>query len=289
MVSSSLVVAVRGAAKSLHLSSISSSVMSLMNLHCTSNSMAAVEPLPIRTLAAIWHMHATSSFTVLSFFFQIASKSYIWTLGPTSVSRVDSKCSKNACQSFFVAASAHHSSWMLYPFLPKQMRIAGKAWNSRICQRMNQDVSCCLNTLNSLCWSGASKSYWSWFMLRVMWSILCIIQSPTLEPDASLGAILLGAPAEVVGVAAEVGIVLVAVTTVVVSMVNAVVITDSFRNDKSAKPLPPDVGTAKSDGLYSVIESLCQLVLVLGTWMPKSHCQLTLMLIGTRWGCSSVP
>ena len=175
MVSSSLVVAVRGAAKSLHLSSISSSVMALMNLHCTSNSMAAVEPLPIWTLAAIWHMHATSSFAVSSFFFWIASKSYMRTLGPTSVSRVDSKCSKNACQSFFVAASAHHSSWMLYPLLPRQLRIAGKAWNSQICQRMNHDVSCCLNTLNSLCWSGASKSYWGWFMLRVMWSILCMI------------------------------------------------------------------------------------------------------------------
>ena len=99
----------------------------------------------------------------------------------------------------------------------------------------------------------------------------------------SLGAILLGAPAEVVGVAAEVGIVPVAVTTVVVSMVDAVVIVDSFRNDKSAKPLPPDVGTVKSDELCSVIKSVCQVVLVLGAWMPKSHCWLTLMLIGTRW------
>ena len=133
MVSSSSVVGVRGAAKSLHLSSISSSVMALMNLHCTSNSMAAVEPPPIWALAAIWGMRATSSFAVSSFFFQMPSKSYMQTLGPTSVSRVDSKCSKNACQSFFVAASAHHSSWMLYPFLPRQLRIAGKAWNSRIC------------------------------------------------------------------------------------------------------------------------------------------------------------
>ena len=64
-----------------------------------------------------------------------------------------------------------------------------------------------------------------------------------------LGAILLGALAEVVGVTAVVGIVPVAVTTVVVSIVDAVAIVDSFRNDKSAKPLPPDVGTAKSDGL----------------------------------------
>ena len=86
-----------------------------------------------------------------------------------------------------------------------------------------------------------------------------------------------------VGVAAVVGIVPVEVTTVVVSMVNAVAIVDSFRNDKSAKPLPPDVGTAKSEGLHSVIKSVCQLVLVLGAWMPKSHCWLTLMLIGTRW------
>ena len=69
-------------------------------------------------------------------------------------------------------------------------------------------------------------------MLRVMWSILCIILSPTLEPNALLGAILLGAPAEVVGVAAVVGIVPVVVTTVVVSMVNAVAIVASFRNDK---------------------------------------------------------
>ena len=117
-------------------------------------------------------------------------------------------------------------------------------------------------------------------MLRVMWSILCMIRSPTLEPDASLGAMLLRALAEVVGVAAEVGIVPVAVTTVVVSMVNAVVIVDSFRNDKSTKPLPPDVGTAKSEGLCSVIKSVCQLVL--GAWMPKSYCWLPLMLIGTR-------
>ena len=73
-----------------------------------------------------------------------------------------------------------------------------------------------------------------------------MIQSPTLEPDASLCVILLRAPAEVVGVAAEVGIVPVVVTTVVVSMVHAVVIVDSFRNDRSAKQLPPDVGTAKS-------------------------------------------
>ena len=115
-----------------------------------------------------------------------------------------------------------------------------------------------------------------------------MIQSPTLEPDASLGVMLLGAPAEVVGVAAEVGIVPVVVTTVVVSMVNAVVIVDSFKNDKSAKPLPPDVGTVKSKGLCADIKSVCQLVLVLGAWMPKSHCWLTLMLIGTRWGCSSV-
>ena len=133
MVSSPLVVAVRGAAKSLHLSSISSSVMALMNLHCTSNSVAAVDPSPIQALAAIWQMCATSSFAVSSFFFQIASKSYMQTLGPTSVSRVDLRCSKNACQSFFVAASAHHSSGMLYPFLPRQLRIAGKACNSRIC------------------------------------------------------------------------------------------------------------------------------------------------------------
>ena len=96
-----------------------------------------------------------------------------------------------------------------------------------------------------------------------------MIQSPTLEPDASLGAILLGALAEVVGVAAEVGIVPVVVTTVVVSMVDAVVIVDSFRNDKSAKPLPPDVGTVKSEGLCSAIKSVCQLVLVLGAWMPN--------------------
>ena len=75
----------------------------------------------------------------------------------------------------------------------------------------------------------------------------------------------------------------VAVTTVVVSMVDAVVIVDSFRNDKSAKPLPPDVGTVKSVGLCSVIESVFQLVLMLGAWMPKSHCWLTLMLIDTRW------
>ena len=175
MVSSSLVVAVSDAAKSLHLSSISSSVMVLMNLCCTWNSVAAVEPLPVWALAAIWQMCAISSFAVLSFFFWIASKSYMQTLGPTSVSRIDSKCSKNTCQSFFVAASAHHSSWMSYPFLPRQLRIVGKAWNSQICQRMNHDVSCCLNTLNSLCWSGASKSYWGWFMLRVMWSILCMI------------------------------------------------------------------------------------------------------------------
>ena len=147
---------------------------------------------------------------------------------------------------------------------------------------MNQDVSCCLNTLNSFCWSGASKLYWGWFMLRVMWSILCILQSPTQEPNASLGAILLRAPAEVVGVTAVVGIVPVVVTTVVVSMVNAVVIVDSFRNDKSAKLLPPAMGTAKSNGLCSVIKSVCQLVLVLGAWMSKSHCWLTLMLIGTR-------
>ena len=120
-------------------------------------------------------------------------------------------------------------------------------------------------------------------MLRVMWSIHCMIQSPTLEPDASLCTILLRALAEVVGVAAEVGIVPVVVTTVVVSMVDSVVIVDSFRNDKSAKPLSPDVGTAKPDGLCSVIKSVCQLVLVLGAWMPKSHCWLTLMLIGTRW------
>ena len=66
-------------------------------------------------------------------------------------------------------------------------------------------------------------------------------------------------------------------------MVDAVVIVDSFRNDKSAKPLPTDVGTAKSKGLCSVIKGVCQLVLVLGAWMPKSHCWLTLMLIGTRW------
>ena len=168
MVSSSLVIAVRGAAKNLCLSSISLSVMALMNLHWTSNSMAAVEPSPIWALAAIWWMHATSYLGVSSFFFWIASKSYTQTLGPTSVLRVDSKCSKNACQSCFMAASAHHSSWMLYPFLPRQLRIVGKAWNSQICQRMNQDVSCCLNTLNSLCWSGASKLYWGWFMLRVM-------------------------------------------------------------------------------------------------------------------------
>ena len=121
-----------------------------------------------------------------------------------------------------------------------------------------------------------------------MWSILCIIQSPTLEPDALLGATLLGALAEVVGVAAVVEIVPVVVTTVVVSVVNAVAIVDSFRNDKSAKLLPPDMGTAKSDGLCSVIKSVCQLVLVLGAWMPKSHCWLTLMLIGTKWGCNSV-
>ena len=115
-----------------------------------------------------------------------------------------------------------------------------------------------------------------------------MIQSPTLEPDASLGVMLLGAPAEVVGVAAVVGIVPVAVTTVVVSMVDAVVIVDSFRNDKSARPLPPGVGIAKSEGLCSAIKSVCQLVLVLGAWMPKSHCWLTLMLIGAIWGCSSV-
>ena len=51
----------------------------------------------------------------------------------------------------------------------------------------------------------------------------------------------------------------------------------------SAKPLPPDMSTAKSDGLHSVIKSVCQLVLVLGAWMPKSHYWLTLMLKGTRW------
>ena len=99
-------------------------------------------------------------------------------------------------------------------------------------------------------------------MFRVMWSILCMIRSPTLEPYTSLGVMLLGAPAEVVGVAAEVGIVPVVVTTVVVSMVDAVVIVDSFRNDKSAKLLSPDVGTAKSEGLCSTIKSVCQLVLV---------------------------
>ena len=98
--------------------------------------------------------------------------------------------------------------------------------------------------------------YWGWFMLRVMQSILCIIQCPTLEPNTSLGAILLGAQAEVVGAAAVVGIVPVVVTTVVVSVVDAVVIVDSFRNDKSAKLLPPDVGTAKFDGLCSVIKSV---------------------------------
>ena len=109
-----------------------------------------------------------------------------------------------------------------------------------------------------------------------------MIQSPTLEPDASLGAILLGVLAEVVGVAAVVGVVPVTVTTVVVSMVNAVAIVDSFRNDKSAQPLPPDVGKQKSEGLCSVIKSVCQLAFMLGAWMPKSHCWLTLMLIGTR-------
>ena len=87
-----------------------------------------------------------------------------------------------------------------------------------------------------------------------------------------LGAILLGALAEVVGVTAVVGIVPVVVTPVVVSMVDAVAIVDLFRNNRSAKPLAPDVGTAKSNGLCSVIKSVCQLVLVLGAWMPKSHC-----------------
>ena len=109
-----------------------------------------------------------------------------------------------------------------------------------------------------------------------------MIQSPTLEPDASLGTTLLGASAGMGGVAAVVGIVPVAVTTVVISKVNAVAINDSFRNDKSAKPLPPDVGTAKSNGLCSVIKSVCQLVSMLGAWMPKSHCWLTLMLITTN-------
>ena len=99
---------------------------------------------------------------------------------------------------------------------------------------------------------------------------------------------LLGALAEVVGVAAVVGIVPVAVTTVVVSMVDAVVIVDSFKNDKSARPLPPGVGIAKSEGLCSAIKSVCKLVLVLGAWMPKSHCWLTLMLISAIRGCSSV-
>ena len=89
-----------------------------------------------------------------------------------------------------------------------------------------------------------------------------MIQSPTLEPDASLGVMLLGAPAEVVGVAAVMGTVPVAVTTVVVSMVDAVVIVDSFRNDKSARQLPPGVGIVKSEGLCSAIKSVCQFVLV---------------------------
>ena len=115
-----------------------------------------------------------------------------------------------------------------------------------------------------------------------------MIQSPALEPNALLDATLLGAPAEVGGVAAVVGIVPVVVTTVLVSEVDAVAIVDSFRNDKSAKPLPPDLGTAKSNGLCSVIKSVCQLVSLLGAWMPKSHCWLTLMLVTTSWDCSSV-
>ena len=110
-----------------------------------------------------------------------------------------------------------------------------------------------------------------------------MIQSPTLDPDASLGAPLLGAPAGVGGVTAVVGMVPAAVTTVVIAEVEAVAIVDSLRNDKSAKPFPPGVGTVKSDGLCSVINGVCQLVLMLGAWMPKSHCWLTLMLITAIW------
>ena len=46
MVSSSMVVAVRGAAKSLHLSPTLSSLIALMNHHCTSNSIALADPSP---------------------------------------------------------------------------------------------------------------------------------------------------------------------------------------------------------------------------------------------------
>ena len=47
MVSSSLVVAVRGAAYNLHLSYISLSLIALMKYHCTSNSISLADSSPM--------------------------------------------------------------------------------------------------------------------------------------------------------------------------------------------------------------------------------------------------
>ena len=62
-----------GAAKSLHLSSISSSLMALMKYHCILKSIALADPSPLCACNAIWWILATSSYGVI-----YASCKWLW-------------------------------------------------------------------------------------------------------------------------------------------------------------------------------------------------------------------
>ena len=97
--------------------------------------------------------------------------------------------------------------------------------------KTNYELICFWKTLISLCWLGASQSYYGWFMSTVIlsmcesrWALSGVHEVPLIPAVALVGTVI----PEVARVAVVEGVVPLAVTTIIIAEVEAVVAVTSI-------------------------------------------------------------